>query len=440
MPAAIWIAFWRLHPVSMTQIIDRRLSGKNRSAVNRRRFLRRYRSQIKQSVADAISGRSITEIDEGEKVHIPAKDISEPVFHHGQGGRNETIYPGNDQFTSGDRVKRPPNGGQGQGSEASNSGEGEDDFVFQLSREEFLEFFFEDLELPDLVKTQLSTITEYKWVRAGHTSDGVPANINIVRSLKGALARRIALRAPHLQRLREAEQELLAMQQADLADDDERHDELAALEDEIQQLRRRIETIPWIDTFDLRYNNRIRQPKPSTRAVMFCLMDVSGSMDERRKDIAKRFFILLYLFLQRNYERIDVVFIRHHTTAREVDEDDFFTSRETGGTVVSSALELMYDIIRERYPTSEWNIYAAQASDGDNWGGDSPRCRDFLIEKIMPCLQYFAYVEIAAKDHQNLWHEYEVVKAAFGNFAMQNITGLDTIYPVFHDLFKKQTA
>lgn len=426
----------------MTQIIDRRLSGKNRSAVNRRRFLRRYRGQIKQSVADAISGRSITGIDKGEQVHIPAKDISEPVFHHGSGGRNETIYPGNDQFTSGDRVKRPPKGGQGQGGQASNSGEGQDDFVFQLSREEFLEFFFEDLELPDLVKTQLSTITEHKWVRAGHTSVGVPANINIVRSLKGALARRIALRAPHLQRLREAEQELLAVKQAQQAGagDDEGHDDVQVLEDEIQQLRRRIETIPWIDTFDLRYNNRIRQPKPSTRAVMFCLMDVSGSMDERRKDIAKRFFILLYLFLERNYERIDVVFIRHHTTAREVDEDDFFTSRETGGTVVSSALELMYDIIRERYPTSEWNIYAAQASDGDNWGGDSPRCRDLLIEKIMPCLQYFAYVEIAAKTHQSLWEEYEVVKDVFANFAMQKISGLNTIYPVFRDLFKKQTV
>ena len=426
----------------MTQIIDRRLSGKNRSAVNRERFLRRYRRQIKKSVADAINGRSITEIDSGEKVNIPAKDISEPVIHHGSGGRNETIYPGNDQFTSGDRVKRPPKGGQGQGDLASDTGEGEDDFAFQLSREEFLEFFFEDLELPDLVKTQLSTITEHKWIRAGHTSDGVPANINIIRSLKGALARRIALRAPHLHRLREAEQELLALQQADRVDDsdDEKHEKLLVLEDEIHQLRRRIGTIPWIDTFDLRYNNRIRQPKPSTRAVMFCMMDVSGSMDENRKDIAKRFFILLYLFLQRNYERIDVVFIRHHTTAKEVEEDDFFTSRETGGTVVSSALKLMYDIIRERYPTSEWNIYAAQASDGDNWSGDSPRCRELLIEKIMPCLQYFAYVEIAAKNHQSLWHEYEVVKETFGHFAMQKISGLNTIYPVFRDLFKKQVA
>ena len=104
---------------------------------------------------------------------------------------------------------------------------------------------------------------------------------------------------------------------------------------------------------------------------MFCLMDVSGSMDEERKDIAKRFFILLYLFLTRNYERIEVVFIRHHTIAKEVDEDEFFHSRESGGTVVSSALKLMQEIIRERYPLTEWNIYAAQASDGDNWDDDS---------------------------------------------------------------------
>jgi uncharacterized sporulation protein YeaH/YhbH (DUF444 family) len=422
------------------QLIDRRLNGKNKSAVNRQRFIRRFKSQIKRAVADAVSGRNIADIDNGEKINIPAKDMSEPVFQHGPGGRREAVHPGNTDFVTGDRIKRPPEGGGGQGGKAGNSGEGEDDFAFQLSREEFLELFFEDLALPDLVKTQLTTLTDFKSVRAGYTSDGVPSNINIVRSLRGALARRIALRGPHMKRLREANVELTALQP--VADEEEQASDqrIAALEEEIRHLKGRIEAIPFIDTFDLRYNNRIKQPMPSTQAVMFCLMDVSGSMDETRKDTAKRFFILLYLFLKRNYERIEVVFIRHHTTAKEVDEDEFFHSRETGGTVVSSALELMHETIRERYPATEWNIYAAQASDGDNWDNDSPKCRDLLLSRIMPCLQYFAYVEITPDRHQSLWQEYERVADSYRNFAMQQIEAAQDIYPVFRELFRKRVT
>lgn len=422
----------------MTQIIDRRLNGKNKSAINRQRFIRRFKSQIKQKVSDAVSGRSITDIDKGEKVNIPTKDISEPVFGHGQGGRREVVQPGNTDFVAGDKVSRPPNGGAHGGSQASNTGEGIDEFVFELSREEFLEFFFEDLELPDLIKTQLRTIVEHKTVRAGYSTDGTPANINIIRSLRGALARRIALRAPHMSRLREAEGELTTLRTT--RDDDTDNPGVLDLEEEILQLKQRIRTIPFIDTFDLRYNHRIKQPKPTTQAVMFCVMDVSGSMDQKRKDIAKRFFILLYLFLTRTYDRIQLVFIRHHTTAKEVNEDDFFFSRETGGTVVSSALELVVEIMHERYPTSEWNIYVAQASDGDNWEGDSPLCRDLLIDKIMHFVQYFAYVEITPDRHQSLWREYETVKAAHRNFAIQKIEGLSNIYPVFRELFRKQPA
>lgn len=420
----------------MIQVIDRRLNGKNKSAVNRQRFIRRFKTQIKKAVAESINNRSITDIDHGEKINIPTRDVSEPTFHHGQGGKREIIHPGNKEFITGDKIKRPPSGkGGGTGSEASNEGEGSDDFGFELSREEFLELFFEDLELPDLVKTQLATIIDFKSVRAGYTNSGVPTNINVVRSLKGALARRLALSSPHKARLQEAEQELAQLQQQHA---DKQHPEILALQQEIEALKKRIAGIPYIDTFDLRYNNRIKQPKPSTKAVMFCLMDVSGSMDEQRKDIAKRFFILLYLFLTRNYERIELVFIRHHTIAKEVDEHEFFHSRETGGTVVSSALEMMYDIIKDRYPSNEWNIYAAQASDGDNWHDDSPICRSLLSEKIMPLVQYFAYVEIMADRHQRLWQEYELVRESQRHFAMQDISDTTEIYPVFRELFKKQ--
>ena len=420
----------------MTQVIDRRVNGKNKSAVNRQRFLRRFKEQIKKSVSDAIAKRSITDIDKGEKINIPTKDTSEPVFGHGPGGKREMVQPGNTDFIAGDRVSRPPggkSGGAGKG-KASNKGEGEDEFVFQLSREEFLEFFFEDLELPDLVKTQLTKVIEYKSVHAGFTTSGVPANINIVRSLKGALARRIALRSPHIKRLREREEQLEKL----LLTHDDNDSEVIALKEEIERLKARAAAVPFIDTFDLRYNNRVNEPSPSSQAVMFCLMDVSGSMNEERKDIAKRFFILLYLFLTRTYKHIEIVFIRHHTTAKEVDEEEFFYSRETGGTVVSSALKLMHEIILDRYSTTEWNIYAAQASDGDNWEGDFPACRELLIDCIMPCVQYFAYVEITAHEHQSLWREYERIKEIFPNFAIQDIDDINSIYPVFRELFNKQ--
>lgn len=421
----------------MTQIIDRRLNGKNKSAVNRQRFLRRFKSQIKRAVADAIAGRSISDVEQGEKIRIPTKDISEPVFHHGPGGRREVVHPGNKDFIAGDRVPRPQKGGgKGRGKQASDSGEGEDEFLFELSKEEFLEFFFEDLALPDLVKTQLAKIQTEKTVRAGFTSDGVPSNINVIRSLKGALGRRIALQSPHRRKLHEKEEELARL----LKLYSEQEPIVQDLLKEIAELRRKVAAVPFIDEFDLRYNNRIRQTRPSTQAVMFCIMDVSGSMDQEKKDIAKRFFMLLYLFLTRNYEKIELVFIRHHTIALEVDEQDFFYSRETGGTVVSSALELMHEIILERYPSADWNIYAAQASDGDNWNDDSPLCGQILQERIMPLVQYFAYIEITTDVHQNLWHEYESVREAYPNFAMQRIESVADIYPVFRKLFQKQSA
>jgi uncharacterized sporulation protein YeaH/YhbH (DUF444 family) len=417
----------------MTQIIDRRLNGRNKSAVNRSRFIQRFKGQIRKAVADAVAGRSITDIDNGEKISIPAKDISEPVFGHGRGGAREAVHPGNVDFIAGDRMPRPE-GADNNGGGASNSGEGMDDFVFEISREEFLNFFFEDLTLPNLVKTQLTTLPQHKMVRAGYTSDGTPSNINVIRSLRGAHGRRIALSAPLRVQLLATEKELEKLLETAQEDDPR----VAELQAEIARLKEKILAIPFIDTFDLRYNNRIRQPRPTTQAVMFCLMDVSGSMDQARKDIAKRFFILLYLFLTRTYERIQLVFIRHHTVAMEVDEDDFFHSRETGGTVVSSALDLMVEIIQARYPTSTWNIYAAQASDGDNWNDDSPLCRDLLISRIMPCVQYFAYIEITPEQHQSLWREYTSVKAAYPNFAMRQIETQEDIYPVFRDLFKKQ--
>ena len=421
----------------MQQIIDRRLAGKNKSIGNRERFLRRHKDQIREAVKRAVDGRGIRDIEKGEDIHIPRRDISEPVFGHGQGGKREMVHPGNQDYMRGDRIERPKGGGGSGGGQASDSGEGEDDFVFHLSKEEFMQVFFDDLALPNLARTTLAETPEFKTHRAGFSSDGTPNNLHVVRSMRGAIGRRIALGSESRRELRRLEEKLEGIR---------RHPqpnpfahEIPGLEREIAELRARLERIPYLDPIDLRYRSRVRVPVPTSKAVMFCLMDVSGSMDEARKDLAKRFFILLYLFLTRHYEKIDIVFIRHHTQAQEVDEQNFFHATETGGTVVSSALVLMEQIIKERYSPTEWNIYGAQASDGDNWHHDSGRCRELLAEKILPLVRYYAYVQVA-EEEQNLWEEYTQLLEVHRHFAMRKATEASQIYPVFRDLFKKEGA
>ncbi len=421
----------------MAYIVDRRLNGKNRSSVNRQRFVERYRKQIRRAVSDAVSERSITDIDRGEQVTIPRKDISEPRFFHGSGGQRTIVHPGNKEFVTGDRIERPKGGGGDGGRDGSPDGEGSDDFMFSISKDEFMEFLFEDLELPNLVKRQLAGTDSFKTHRAGVVNEGNPAQINIVRSMRAALSRRIAMTAPTRARLDSAK----ARREALLLAPDPDGQSMAELEAEIEELEEKIRRTPYLDTFDLRYSHQVKQPIPSSKAVMFCLMDVSGSMNQSMKDMGKRFFLLLYLFLQRNYDRTEIIFIRHHTSAKEVDEQEFFYSRETGGTIVSSALRLMHQIILERFPPNEWNIYGAQASDGDNWADDSPNCRDILQQQLLPITQYFTYVEITPRRHQSLWDHYQLVQeSASDQFAMQEIQDTADIYPVFRELFKRKVA
>ena len=424
----------------LQQIIDRRLAGKNKSIGNRERFLRRHHNQVRDAVRRAVDGRGIRDMERGEDIHIPKRDINEPAFGHGQGGTREMVHPGNQEYVTGDQIQRPKGGG-GKGSgkgEAGDSGEGEDDFVFHLTKEEFMQIFFDDLALPRMTQTQLAETPEWKSHRAGFSNDGTPSNLSVLRSMRGAIGRRIAVGAGsrgELHRLEDELEALLASPVITLVMEARRLDLVA----QIKALKARLARIPYLDPIDLRFRNRVRVAVPTTKAVMFCLMDVSGSMDEARKELSKRFFILLYLFLTRHYDKIELVFIRHHTQAQEVDEENFFHARETGGTVVSSALVLMDEIIKARFSPTEWNIYGAQASDGDNWHHDSGRCRELLTEQLLPACRYFAYVQVA-EEEQNLWEEYSRLQESHPAFAMRKVTQASQIYPVFRELFKKEGA
>lgn len=424
-------------------IIDRRLNGKNKSSVNRQRFLRRVKQQVKDAVKRSIQDGNIEDIlsDKHDNIKVPIKDIKEPHFHHAPGGITERIYPGNKEFIKGDQILKPKEK-EGKGREGSPDGEGEDGFTFSISREEFLDFFFEDLELPNLVKTELATITETAWRRAGFVSDGSPSRLNVIRSMKQATGRRKALRNPKKRKLKELEEELLTIQNSLFPGMS--LDEVARIEQQIEELtqqivalKKKIKAVPFIDDMDLRYNNYVKIPIPTTQAVMFCVMDVSGSMGEEEKDIAKRFFMLLYLFLTKSYERIDLVFIRHHTEATEVSQEEFFHSQESGGTIVSPALKLVSDIVTERYDTNHWNVYVCQASDGDNFSSDNPAARKAL-ENVLYIAQYFAYTEISDRKDSSLWQAYDGLMQQHNNFSMLQINEVSQIYTVFRKLFEKK--
>lgn len=433
----------------MPNFIDRRLNPKDKSLGNRQRFLRRARDELKRAINERVRSGKIDAVGEDQVIPIPRKGIGEPTFQRApHSGRREEVLPGNKTFGTGDRIPRPA-AGSGKGSDPSSSGDGEDDFQFVLSREEVLDLFFEDLELPDLVKLNLKEVVTFRPRRAGYTMSGNPTSISVGRTMFNSFGRRIALRRP-----KQTEIDAVAVELAKL--EGERRPSAAiqqrivALREELATLARRRKLIPYIDPIDIRFNRFEPQPVPNANAVMFCLMDVSGSMGEREKDLAKRFFVLLHLFLKRRYAKTDIVFIRHTHEASEVDEDTFFYSTQSGGTVVSTALDEMLRVIRERYPAKEWNIYAAQASDGDNIPNDSERCVSILDNTLMRLCQYYAYVEIIderesemfrhADNGTSLWNAYREVSAEWPNFEMTRIAKPSDIYPVFHELFAKAPA
>jgi len=425
-------------------IIDRRLNPGGKSLANRQRFLRRAKAQIQRAVRQTAGDRDITDLERGGEVSIPADGVREPSFRRsGEGGVHDHILPGNKRFLEGDTIDRPPGGGSSTG--GGDSGEGEDDFRFVLTRDEFLELFLDDLELPDLAKRRVATVETQGLRRAGYTVTGSPVNLALLRSMRNALSRRIAMRRPKTEDLLRLQEEIDRLEKQEGPSE-----RLTALRLELEQLQQRSKRFPYIDPIDLRYRRFEPVSRPVAQAVMFCLMDVSGSMTEHMKDLAKRFYMLLYIFLTRRYKHVEIVFIRHTHEAKEVDEETFFNSPETGGTVVSSALREMQRIVEERYSPDAWNIYAAQASDGDNSPNDGTTSATLLRDVILPVCQYYAYLEVGSDSDRmqtgfinhktSLWQTYETLQEEGANLAMRKVNHRREIYPVFRELFRRRDA
>ena len=413
-------------------IIDRRLNPGGKSLENRQRFLRRAKAQVQGAVKKSSQDRDIKDVLEGGEVAIPLEGIGEPRFRR-EGGTRDLVLPGNKKFVEGDILPR-----SGEGSaRRSGPGEGdsEDAFRFVLSRDEFVDLFLDDLELPDLAKRKLAEAESEGLRRAGYATSGSPANISVSRTVTRALARRVALRRPRPETIAELEAELAEC-------DEPRRIELLA---QIEALKAKARRIPFIDPIDIRYRRFETTPKPVAQAVMFCLMDVSGSMSEHMKDLAKRFYMLLYVFLKRRYQHVEIVFIRHTDRAEEVDEETFFYGPASGGTLVSSALQAMHDIVRSRFRPADWNIYAAQASDGDNSVADGEVAGRLLMEKILPVSQFFAYLEVAESasnpyymSESSIWTLYQRLRSGGAPLSMRKVNARNQIFPVFHDLFQRR--
>jgi uncharacterized sporulation protein YeaH/YhbH (DUF444 family) len=414
-------------------IVDRRLNPGSKSLENRQRFLRRAKALVKGAVKKSTEGRDIKDVLEGGEVGIPLEGMSEPRFRR-EGGTRDMVLPGNKKFVEGDVL---PRSGEGSGGRPTKPGEGdgEDAFRFVLSRDEFVDLFLDDLELPDLAKRKLAEAESEGLRRAGYSTSGSPANISVSRTVRLAMARRIALRRPRPETIAQLEAEIAGCDEA-------RRVELMA---ELDALKAKFRRIPYIDPIDIRYRRFETMPKPVAQAVMFCLMDVSGSMSEHMKDLAKRFYMLLYVFLTRRYRHVEIVFIRHTDRAEEVDENTFFHGPASGGTLVSSALQAMHDIVRSRFRPADWNIYAAQASDGDNSRSDRVVAGRLLTEMILPVSQFFAYLEVGETGgstfdmpDSSLWTLYQRLRADGAPLSMRKVSDRSEIFPVFHDLFRRR--
>jgi uncharacterized sporulation protein YeaH/YhbH (DUF444 family) len=416
-------------------IVDRRLNPGSKSLENRQRFLRRAKALVQDAVKRMSKDRDIKDVLEGGEVSIPLDGMDEPRFHR-RGGTRDMVLPGNKKYVEGDILPRPREG-EGKGN-ASGPGEGdsEDAFRFVLNRDEFVDLFLDDLELPDLAKRRLAEADSESSQRAGYTNSGSPANLSVSRTVRLAMARRVALRRPR--------PETITQLEAELADCEEEERRIELIK-EIEALRGRLRRIPYIDAIDIRYRRFETIPKPVTQAVMFCLMDVSGSMSEHMKDLAKRFYMLLYVFLKRRYRHVEIVFIRHTDRAEEVDEDTFFHGPASGGTLVSSALKEMHDIVRSRFRPADWNIYAAQASDGDNSHADGEAVSRLLTEMILPASQFFAYLEVGEANgstfsmpDSSLWTLYQRLHDGGAPLSIRKVTSRSEIFPVFRDLFHRR--
>lgn len=384
----------------MTIIVDRRGQKSAKNEGNRKRFIDRYKKSIKHTINRAIHDRSMKDAEKPIDVPINHSINEDKIDYDRETGDYEHVIAGNKEFIKGDKIDKDYNAAS---SGSGDGDEGEDEFTFLLTKEEFYDLFFEDMELPDFIKESVVENNKMVIKRAGYVKEGIPARLDIKKSMEMAIMRRLANRNSS-------------------------------------------SGGPFIDEIDLRYRHFKLTPQPLRQAVIFLLMDVSGSMGVTHKLIAKKFFLFLYLFLKKQYERVELRFIRYHHNAADVTEEEFFYSRETGGTNVTRALELVNEIIDNDYPSELWNIYIAHVSDGDfGWNENIPDLIELLL-CITSKSQYYAYLQVQDTSDvrmfeggaEKLYGELRKVKNSNEKVNIATAAHPSQIYQVLRKLFKRR--
>jgi hypothetical protein len=447
--------------------VDRRKAGKDKSAANRQRLLKRIRTFVKnaapQSIGQNVSGQGSSNTS---PVKVAGSALEEPRFAYAQPTERTLIIIGNDEYNRGDIIPIPEGEmgeGDGEGGRAGDGENGEDSFVINVAKDEFLDLFFEDCELPNLTNEKFTDKLDTTFQPAGFSTSGSPSQLSIIRTYKQSLGRRFALKGPY-----EEEREALEKELADIYDDIAQHppedmviqkwskriDEIEARLGEIQT---KMIFLDGFDKSDLRYRRKEAKPLKTVDAVLLMLMDISGSMDEEKKTTARRWFALLYAFIKRRYGSADLIFLAHTTVPMEMPENEFFTTRVNGGTEVSPALVMANQIIDTRYDHTQTNIYLSHGSDGDNWANDNDKIEGQMLGEngLMSKIQMFSYVEVGKRatgpasswfslnnftssTRTNLWEAYDKVHDKLPKkMDLSVIESPSDCYSVFQKVFKK---
>jgi uncharacterized sporulation protein YeaH/YhbH (DUF444 family) len=393
-------------PVSTTFIfVDRRKTGRGKSLNNRQKLLDRVKESIRSAKPGDIDAGGMKSTGSGSQktlanpVKIARDALHEPTFHYDPGtGERDIVLVGNDTWERGDEFPIETSG-QGGGGRSRGSGpgeDGEDDFIINISRTEFFDVFFEDCELPDLQETNEKDLPEAMWKPAGFQKEGNAAQLSVVRSYRNAIGRRRALTSDSRAELEELLEELEKLDE--ILEGNPLNAVASAKWKEltlrVEELQTKISATPMFEKVDLRYRKSEKVQIKTADAALIMIMDISGSMDEEKKRTARKLFSLQYAFIKRKYPNTDLVFIYHTDTAEEVNEEEFFTTRKSGGTIVSPALQLAETIIKSRYDTRQTNIYLSYVSDGDNWDPDNAKVMEVMEGGLLNRLRHAVYAQV----------------------------------------------
>jgi hypothetical protein len=387
----------------------------DRSASDRRRHKKKIEDAIKEGIHNIVSEESIIGQDGKKKINIPVRGIKEYRFIYGDNSDNKRVgsAPGED-LQRGQKVGQADSKQKGKGNKGSDE-KGTEFYEVEITLEELAHYLFNDLELPDLAKKSIKNIVGEKYKRHGYRNDGIRPRLDKKKTAINRIKRKKAAQR----------RDSLEVKSVDLAQ--------TASEEE--------ERFPYHEN-DLKYRHIKKDVKEASNAVIFFLMDISGSMSQNKKFLARSFYFLLYHFINARYENCEVVFVAHDTEAYEVDEDRFFKRGNSGGTIVSSGLQMVQDIINQRYHPNSWNIYCFQCSDGDNWESDEKKTLD-LANSIKDVSQLFGYCQIEPKEEKLSWDPDKKLSQVYeplvdSTFKTVEISTKSDIWPAFKKLLGKR--